>query len=526
LFFAMLPGVGRAQSAADVLRSYRNLRTLYGVSGAEDGSLGATHGHATLEWKIIDGVSGVDAHFSLPFTLHGGVLYLGGRRFLVSGSSEGVNAKGHLLLLELKLSPKKEIVEAATPVDLGAGVDPYDVVWNPKDKFLYLLDYKGKRILAASWLGGGAALPTQYATIATTTLVPLLSKADLLRLVADDEDGGVLIQESLGGTGGNPLEETPRLYRDQGQWKVEMLKAPLAQDAWRISSRLFLNARGPLSFAGGSGVAQLIEADTGNPVASLNLPGSGATYAPVALPGPDLLIPGLRYSLLWPDQSSGGSIRPLVRYGLPESSGSVVWGRGFANANRAFLSSTDFAVAGPVKVAPLPQGQFQQAIQVQLLVAARLADGSDPVQILGDTAILQAMNVLGPWPYSLDDKHPARDIGKQQIVGSDPNLAGSVILWQWVATWGSDQIAWSDVFGTTLFSGQSSGGGQALSARSAWDGKKRKDQPARLKTSTVAAARKWLGASSNGAVPANKTRLSRHLLTLMKKLALSRMKQK
>jgi len=458
----------------------------------------------SLAWYAVPGWPATEATYTLPYSWHGGGQYLGAptRLFLLSGWNPSGTGSGHLLLLKLVAAPSKQITSPVAPVNLGPGIDPCDVAWNAQDNYLYVLDCKGKRLLVAPWQGGETALPTSFVTAFDSTSMPELAVPETLVLAVKQGESGVRIQEHEDFRAA--VEKTPRVYYDGTSWAVEMKEAAYEVDTYRVEDSLYTNSRGPLLLLSSvAGEAAIIEFETGQIATTITLPAS-PTPTWVNWGNPNLLIPGLRYKILWPDQSESNSFRPMVRYGKPQNAGLLAITPGFANPRRACVGSVKLGIGAGVRISPVPSGSFSEAIQVYLLVAARPASGVDPVIVNGDVAILQAANVFGPYNFTLNEDKLDVDSTIIQPVPNDPTLAGAVILWQWVA-YDSNLIAsFTDVFGTTIFNNET-GGQQAASARSAWSQPSTKSKPARPKKSVVESAWRWLR-SPNGVVPREKLR--------------------
>ncbi len=441
-----------AQYDAVSVRRSRTLWARYSYQ-SEAGSLRADAESAQVIWQkhAEDGIP--DGSLQLPFSWHGKATLVveTAKRFLVCGWDPSGDGAGKVCVLECRDTPAVGLYQNGSTVDLGGMIDPIDIVWNSVDSRIYILDFKGKRILYAHWNGGGA-LPSQFSVAATSQTLPRLLDAEMMELELPSGKGGVAVRQTrlLG-----RLLSYPRIFHDGAAWRVQTiacnpyLNPPVG---FGIRNKQATNSLGPLWLVGSPGPCRLFEFESGQLAATLSLPGGGDKYVPVNLPTGVRLVPGLRYGILWPDGSLGGTFRPLLRYGKPQSGGPMAVTVGRANPVRAYVGQSTFGVGCSIAASQALASPFALNVSAQLWIAARRDDGSDPVTLVGSAAILQPDNILQIGSYQLTPDNFTYGVAALQSIPNDPELAGNVILWQWVFSGGSGAwVAYSDVFGSTIF---------------------------------------------------------------------------
>ncbi len=195
---------------------------------------------------------------------------------------------------------------------------------------------------------------------------------------------------------------------------------------------------------------QLVESETDIPIASVAYaqPRAWQYFDTSSLP----IHPGRGYLVRGTGQSDSREFFPLVRHGIATQAGTLSIGRGFLPAHRAVVGEAEFGPACELKLAPSPQTPV--AIQAGFWMAFRTPQGDPIVWIengADDIALLQPIAAVS-LSVMLGGDHPTGGLGYPVAIPSDPDLAGAIVLFQFVAVSPTGSVGVSDVFGTTIWS--------------------------------------------------------------------------
>jgi hypothetical protein len=394
---------------------------------------------------------------SLPMNHVGDVERLTPTRWLVSGLRDDMTpAEGVLCVIDISGQPTANAVTIVETRTLP-GVDPIDVVRSEIDGNLYLRDYGRRRVLAISWRPDEAlASAAPPVLVADWTTVDLrhpqsmtLESPELRHAVAETLHPGFDPELNKGFRLQYAPSRFGRVFAGASGWDYD----PYDYEAFfspvkffDIDCQLPGGERGFRMFSepnSGSLTWTLGDIEAGVVVATGSLSASGVTDS-----GPMnafQMDPGGFYNMAVPGRPDL-YVRGCVRYGLPGgnlpglSLGRVLT----ASRYGPFVGDNMFGVFSPIDLDASTSDLRGEPATATLWAALRRPDGTDPVVLSGDIAVLQADAQLD---VQLTGARWPEDIGLHVVPQND--LAGEILLVQWVVTT-SAGVEFSDVFGTRI----------------------------------------------------------------------------
>ncbi|PIE25132.1 MAG: hypothetical protein CSA62_01575 [Planctomycetota bacterium] len=468
--------------------------------------------------------TGSSSKVSLPFHRAGDVTKISDAEYLLGGlkysSWSPATTRGVLCLVECRKNSSGQPVLKVLATEHYTSFDPTGLVYHKGEKRLYVLDYKGRRVLSALWQGGDLPKEQTFETAASHAEIPDLKAPLLCELehVADEDDDELMEdpepipefepepdpipepapEPSIEPHGADPdtgvLLVSPnhwnplRIFKTGTRWTKAWNKQTLKSggpsflwtkdQAWFGGGCAFLvNKEGA-----GSGSFEIIEKITGASLGSWNIakPGGAVTVGPLAYVNS---YPGLTYTLR-PRNPEAFPIDLVgsVRYGRPSGNSYIDVSRGLLPDIRPQIGSDIFGAG--VAVSPgASASKSQETIHGAVLFGYRDTRGQDPVVVNGDVAVLNPTGVLD-FSFVAGDMNAS--YGHRFALPRDPDLEGVVLLFQYVFVTPGGGVAFSDVFGQVVGAGRQSMNNAALLGVEAIGGKmviKRGKSASRWKTS-------------------------------------------
>ncbi len=225
------------------------------------------------------------------------------------------------------------------------------------------------------------------------------------------------------------------VWNDAGTWSVRPFPVMSSPEAWQVESYPATNR--PLRIHGAAGPFQIV--DTRDDSVVFN--GTQTSTAPQKHT-PTTLEPGVRYRLESASGAAPTTFTPNVRYGEGIGLNGIEMRNGFPNSDFVIGEPSVF-LGGAIRQSDPAVGAATGL--VWLWLAQRRADGTDPVvDVDGSPVLTELMGTAGP---IMVEPSPGGDyFGFELPLPNDPNLAGTVFLWQFVSLTGMDLLV-SDVVG-------------------------------------------------------------------------------
>lgn len=432
---------GRAYHAATVESPAFGLLVSAIMTGAADDQSPS----AVLRWRA-DGDLAV-RQMSLPWEQAGGIAKLAEGRWLISGwSPDAAGGVGFLGVLEMAPGTAGMTL---TSVEVLNGVDPYDVAWLPGVQRVVVYDRQSKVLLSA-FMPSGAGVPLG----SSFTLVdPGVAVDELLGpYVSIEPDGSrVLIRPSRVG-------EWASIALAGGLWTYAPASVPQPDIQWGVDPSSVRGHTGSVraKLLGPGSVFpatfEIVDVQEGAVVGS-GVQVSEFSWGVSASPMAFFEWPGREFEVRGGSSVAPARFRPLVRYGAPTGTPSIVAGQGACDAAQAVLGSAGMRVSCPLTMPglnPVPGAPAPFNAYLAVGFGLRGAGVADPVLMDGDTAYLQPSLVL-----ELPNRIQKWDVGGVTAslpIPNIPELEGLVVLMQWYVQLHSEPVgvAVSDVFGVRL----------------------------------------------------------------------------
>ncbi|HHI79805.1 MAG TPA: hypothetical protein ENK02_07470 [Planctomycetes bacterium] len=400
----------------------------------------------------------------MPAFRIGGIEQVGERKFLVAGRIPNGNAV--LARVRCLVTPARAVV--IDEIKEYPGFDFIDLAWNAMEKRIYLVDFLGRKVRYAPWSGPGAPLPASTKVAVDERKLTLLSSSSILDLQ-------IFAKSLPAGFGTRVLPSTMEYHVVQSgaTWIVTKVSTSGLDLTFKdrdktTNKEAWVTCPYPVVF-------EILDSQTGSVVYSGVVSTGGAV---VHLQFSPVLVPGRLYKLRKAGGGEESPFRPLLRYGQPQSLNDLFLGRGQLPAQRARVGEPMFALGAACKLSPsAPQ---VRGLVSALWIAIRRPDQADPVTVMGKAAILQPDTVL----YGQVRIGPGKEgsaAGFPLPFPNDPALVGSRAFFQILVLHPvTNEIAYSDVFATTIF--EAAPGGSSAKSQSLHGKGLTKTAQAKLKT--------------------------------------------
>lgn len=405
---------------------------------------------------------------------------LASNRVLLCGLNQD-GTHGRVVHLELRRTAPKGLF-LLDDVDLGAGRDPIELVWNPARSRLLVIDRRNREMLVGDWTGVDS-LPGVFQVAFGSTSGPFLDGTDNWWMSVD-EQGHVFVWEKLGA----------RFYElDEiaGQWSIQshsIGSAPV--HLVHLEDPLTANARWPIQVYGPATAFDVVDLDTGTVVTTTSL-AAAETWTAISHATP--MVPGHIHALVLPNGESERFL-PLARWGAPSTAGGLQADRGLISWGDHCVGNPKFSAGATIR-ALSPPASFSFASDVSLFVAAAAPGDPPPVLEMQGVALLVPADIVGPTTYPITTGEPTTTVGQEYPIPDDPALAGVRVYLQFAGTAPDNGVILSDVFAVDLLSAE-----QALASR----GSRRFAPTAGTEESRRKAAARWMsGRLSDGEAAAH-----------------------
>ncbi len=402
--------------------------------------------HAVLNFhKITQGGLGAvpDASLVLPFHRAGGGFKVQPGVFLVAGYEfldwTSYTGRGWLCLVKVDINTQTNTVTISLLSSSSLpGIDPVSITYLRSSEDIVIVNHYDRRLMSAAWDGGVNTLPQSFQAIADESQVPSLRFATLLAVLPNSDGDGVMVSDF------NVNNIWLVKHTQNGQWSIttdqrtnSFYNILVFNACWISQSKSPDFILSPSVF---NGVWDLLREKDGLCVDS----GTVSTGQIIGMPLEDeyRINPGSSFSYRFTDKDGNMSTLGLisaVRYGEPQSGNALNVGRIFSVGQHS-VGSQNFGCGAYVK---LIQGNVNVS-NAYLAIAQRNPDGTDPVDVLGDAAILQAQTVMN---FSLPISRFNSTIGIRSPILNDPGLDGVVYLYQFVIELDNGESVFSDVLG-------------------------------------------------------------------------------
>ncbi|GEM_PF-3072997 len=412
-----------------------------------------------VKWNPTSNSINLLASLQLPFHYVGAACRVysssntgGAQSFLLSGleyvSWSPENRQSDLLLFRVKKVSSSNYSISITDSIVFSDKDIIGVYQNLLGKKLYLFDRNQREIYVANWNGEGSLLP---------------QPASFSKRVDENQIPELGHLFGRGPEVSNPINLFSRRrkvgvdvysinWMDRS-WHIPQLSGGVTIDpqlsGLRLRNPFDLNNQDPIDFYCNSDlnatdwkVRRLLDG---------SILAQGSVQPNVwkqitSVSGEIVSFPGFSLQLKVMDGSSLKDqwvFEPFLEYGTPVSSTHVQpKGIGFF-PGKCLPGSQQFGHQTDCKITQINSSANQ--VQVTLWTAFRGVNG-DPISWQGNVAIL-APQFTQSWVYN-STVHPSV-VGVKVPIPNDPGLAGSVILWQYIFSYGNE-LAYTQVFGTTI----------------------------------------------------------------------------
>jgi hypothetical protein len=449
--------VGVAQEP-DYFRASRSLHVQVGrpVSGVlqANNPVGSSFCPLNFHKELMDSFETVpSSSVLLPIHRPGGIAKISPSEVLIGGYEytnwANFSGRGKLVFVRMGLdASSKPVPTIVSSSILQPNLDPIQVVWLRVAQKVVVLNHLDRKVYVGDWDGDPSALPTKFAPIIDETQVPILRFLATLRIaILDSRDGFCLCSPDS--------DAYWEVKRSGNQWVAQKLFRSQAGAELFIKNLEFLSQKGSpsicLSSAAYGSIWQLIlEADQSyinGGVVQLN--------SMQQLPNEDAfqVNPGSEFSYQFAFKGSSTYHKfffmPFVRYGAPSFDDDLRIDKAFF-VERPKVGNTNFGICAFLKC--LSPGA--RVVSGYLNVAQRNPDGTDPVDIQGSDALLIPNLIL---PFTIDVNQFGSSLGVRYPIPFDPNLDGTVFLFQFVMELNDGGMVWSDIVGTRIHPSQGEG---------------------------------------------------------------------
>ncbi len=385
--------------------------------------------------------------------------------------------KGYLQRLLLVRGANPSIIKLEEKV--YEGIQPWSLSWSKPDGVLYVWDCKGTRILAGDMASHTSSLPSKAQLLANpglgTSSVPAIGDpGHYPGLAGDRETVGIELANTsrhhFFGTMNYPRYKI-RWDRGSKKWSFHPYsmykKDALAEIPFAIQNGWTLKANGGfLRFRGRGGEYRIRDAETLQVVHGFTLPpadpkwweadeSQADVWTDVSLPN-GVLTPGQVYEVY--HVASGTEtdkvmrIFPMVRYGSPQSAniGGIAYSLQSASTmgwehkagTSSIVAESDLR-SDATSATGLDMASF-------LYIGVRRPDGTDPVEVAGNMAILtEVLAVLGPHYFKKTQRWGDGELTFSYAMPGDPALVGTVFLYQLAVVAGSEILV-TDIVGAPV----------------------------------------------------------------------------
>ncbi len=383
------------------------------------------------------------ASLTLPFHRVGGCFEIRSGLFLISGYEfldwGNYSGKGWLCLVKIELNNQNNAlsINLLDSKDLQ-GIDPVNLIYLKGTEEIVLLNHLDRRLFAATWDGNPGTLPQSFQSVVDESQIPSLRFANILSIQPTVEGDGLRVSDF------DVDDYWTVIHGANDQWVVTSGK--------RTDSNAYIHALGAcwisqsispqfkLSSSTFNGNWELVRGIDDAIIDS----GTISTGQLVGMPVEDeyRINPGSSFSYRFNDVNGKWSTFGFfssARYGSPQSANSLKIGRVYYVGPHS-VGSQDFGCGVFVKILQ-PNVNVSNAY---LATAQRNPDGTDPVEIVGDSAILQAQSITN---FQLPIGKFNSTVGIRVPIPQDPALDGVVFLYQIVLELDNGESVFSDVMG-------------------------------------------------------------------------------
>lgn len=402
-----------------------------------------------LEWEVLSGPNhGLRGTYVLPFDVPGKPFDLGSRRILLPGRN---SSSGKTFIEVINLDTSSFTINVEQSVDYGTSFDPAHVWWDAGASLLYVHDFAGKRVLAAPFAGTTLPPPSSsFLVVATQADIPVLSE-------------GYVIELAAAGAGSSSGLWVKYTENPSTLWEIQLV----APGTWTVTARPLSSIRtptpkvnlvdpdrvsvlGPISAWGIQGNVYLEEKTFGVGILGQATLPNDSTVVSIPVPQGGLL-PGLFYEVHGPTSGTaiGASFMALVRHGTAQQTNLISMSPGQVASSGCWYGNSEFVVRGLFGASA--NVSLPLELEVHLWVAARHADGTDPIRDWAGTKLLsEVLGSFGPETVSVTTTtFPSVKVIDFPIP-DEAGLGGAVPLFQWVAVAPTGEVAVSDVFGPMI----------------------------------------------------------------------------
>ncbi|MBI5851091.1 MAG: hypothetical protein HZB39_08695 [Planctomycetes bacterium] len=440
--------LGAQQGNARTIHGARNYYWILGPTGAPEpgGSLSVDRqgetALATWHRSPVGTVATLD--FGIPGLLPGDVEQTGPgtNRILFGGVVTG--SDGFLMLLELQeTGPAIAVIESvAMP-----GMDLTHLVFHAQEQRIFAFDHVAGALRAASWSPGQLLPgPAQFQVVADAQALDLrYDPLDYSFTVDWTQPIGVHCFSR------GSLQPRRWIRHENGQW-LATPPGPRVTDPskleWAVGDARFAKTSSLRIWGPSAATLSLVESASGTTFATIPY-GPSRTWQTVDTTS-FALVPGRGYRLSGVGHTDSAEFFPLVRYGIALTAGGLRVGRGMVPPGRCVVGESFFGPGCSLRLDPAPI--VETTIQGGLWIAFRTPLGDPIVWIENgdeDIALLQPVAAT-----SLQVRfQPGQDdggLGFPFPIPADGELAGHVVLFQFVAMAPAGSVVVSDVFGCTI----------------------------------------------------------------------------
>ena len=412
-------------------------------------------GVSVLTWTTFDAGGDIKVTVPLPFHCSGSLTVVKhGSRYLISGQEYTswlpAATRGAICKVELipgALPPFTNSI-AISGTSILASMDPFRLHWSSAEQRLYVVDYNKRRITHASWGGWSAGIPdeTGFSEVANSTTLPFLSGENI--------DFVELMRLAPGGPGGVALScvnDQSRIWTlvfDASNGGSYAIGERSLDNPWIVAAPMLVG--GPQGFTFQLWASSTTNADyeilRANDAAVISVgsvvPG---TWNGVVAPTEWFSAPGIRYDV----KSQDGyvfSVYPTVRYGTPGSTSTgVSVSRGLMPLAMN-IGDMDFGTGVAIEHS-LTSGTAVLSYMVGLRTVTTGGTIVDPYTIVQGNHLISPLTITN---VTIDMSKPISSVGRPRPIANDPELAGSVVFFQYLLTLETGEVAFSDVFGTAI----------------------------------------------------------------------------
>lgn len=403
---------------------------------------------------------------TLPFEYVGGIAQLSDGHYVISGASTATPPVGHLVRIEVDTAAGTILTREAVTF---AGMDLFGVAFDPAQPFLMAVDRQARTVVYGLLLWPPSAvtdpvLPATWGTaVDSQQCRGLLSDYPIL----DFEDGQFLVYA-------HKLADASTIMVNGGGW-VALPPASTHANEWVMDASE--------SHIGALRVKSMAPTFTGSPAFSVVDVKQGLTIASGAVTGVNQWAvlpaqtafyeyPGYPYRVTGPLSSDSRIVYPLLRYGLSETTGSIIPRRSNIIASSVYVGSPDASFLLATENLAVPAGEQlpqPQSVNSYLLIGLGFRGAEappDPITGSGSSARLQ---YLSAFEITSEQRWRGNVLAASLPVPNEAWLTDCVVLAQWavIAPGNPATLVYSDIVGVRVTDGASAfaaqGGGSSSS---------------------------------------------------------------